>query len=293
MIEIFSVLQCVRKISNGLIRVTDDFKNYLIHPKIVPVVFFDGQKNVGDQLNAYLIRKMFGKKIYKAKTNKLPHVRFVGSVLGSASWQSYIYGGGSIDGKKPLHKIDKKKIYALRGKKTLKLVREHCQDDSFDVPLGDPGLILPLYYSINVKKEKKVGLVPHFVDKNNAIIQWFRGDSRVLIIDVGSEVEDFVDKLLSCDFVLSSSLHGLILSDAYAIPNKRLIFSSKVLGGDFKFEDYYSVTSSPEEKGLTIYNEEDLEKVIDSLQSICSVKKYVGDIRALHDTFKSIGSRHG
>ena len=64
---------------------------------------------------------------------------------------------------------------------------------------------------------------------------------EIKIIDIQSEgVEQFVIDILSCENILSSSLHGLILAEAYGIPTCRVVFSEKILGGDFKFYDYYS-----------------------------------------------------
>jgi pyruvyltransferase len=45
---------------------------------------------------------------------------------------------------------------------------------------------------------------------------------------------------LECKIVLSSSLHGLVLADSFQIPNKRIVLSNNIIGGDFKFKDYYS-----------------------------------------------------
>lgn len=58
------------------------------------------------------------------------------------------------------------------------------------------------------------------------------------IIDPRLPIEDFVNQLCSCEYIFSSSLHGLIIADAYNIPNKRAIFGNKLIGGDFKFNDY-------------------------------------------------------
>ena len=49
----------------------------------------------------------------------------------------------------------------------------------------------------------------------------------------------FMEQLNSCDYILSSSLHGLIFADSYNIPNLWVRFGSKVDGDGFKYRDYY------------------------------------------------------
>ncbi|MDD6490509.1 MAG: polysaccharide pyruvyl transferase family protein, partial [Clostridia bacterium] len=49
-----------------------------------------------------------------------------------------------------------------------------------------------------------------------------------------------IEEIASCEFIYSSSLHGLILADGFRIPNMRVYFSSAPRGGTFKFDDYYS-----------------------------------------------------
>ena len=50
--------------------------------------------------------------------------------------------------------------------------------------------------------------------------------------------EHVVIYIISCKYILSSSLHGLIISDAYNIPNIWLD-EYKLNEGDFKFKDYF------------------------------------------------------
>ena len=49
----------------------------------------------------------------------------------------------------------------------------------------------------------------------------------------------WVDELCACEYVISSSLHGLILAEAYHIPTLWATFSDNINGGTFKYMDYY------------------------------------------------------
>ena len=44
-----------------------------------------------------------------------------------------------------------------------------------------------------------------------------------------------------CEVVISSAMHGLITADSLGIPNARAIISNNITGGDYKFNDYYSI----------------------------------------------------
>lgn len=48
------------------------------------------------------------------------------------------------------------------------------------------------------------------------------------------------EQIGSCEYVLSSSLHGLIISDSFGIPNLHIKVTNNMRGDGFKFEDYYS-----------------------------------------------------
>lgn len=60
------------------------------------------------------------------------------------------------------------------------------------------------------------------------------------IIDTEQEPEEFLKKVQECEFILTSSLHGLIIADSFGIPNIRLKITDKIIGGDYKFNDYYT-----------------------------------------------------
>lgn len=49
----------------------------------------------------------------------------------------------------------------------------------------------------------------------------------------------FLKTLKKCKNVLSSALHGLITAVSLEMPNLRIIVSNEILGGYYKFIEYY------------------------------------------------------
>lgn len=84
--------------------------------------------------------------------------------------------------------------------------------------------------------------------------------SDTKIIDLGSkDVPGIIESLLSCRRIASSSLHGLILADAYGIPSAWLMAEadkggSRPKGGEFKYYDYFASIRKfrePQELGVS------------------------------------------
>ncbi len=202
-------------------------------------------ENFGDALNTILVEELSDKKVIHADflkntVRQKPYV-VIGSILQWVKKPSIIWGAGFIS-KNSTVSTRELEIIAVRGPLTVKSLEEqnfNCKD----VALGDPALLLPLIYNPSkIKKKYKVGLVPHYVDKDNPWIDnIFKNKADVVVIDImcGQDWKKFVDQLLSCDIIFSSSLHGLIVAEAYNIPTVWVSFSEKVLGGGFKFRDYY------------------------------------------------------
>lgn len=104
---------------------------------------------------------------------------------------------------------------------------------------------MPLIYKPIVKQiPGRIGIIPHYKDIDNPNVKRLLSEQEenTLLIRVQGyhDWKDVICKILSCDYVISSSLHGLILSDAYNIPNLWVSFSDLLAGGSFKFKDYYS-----------------------------------------------------
>jgi pyruvyltransferase len=264
----------------------------LLNPTSIPVVYFTGTPNVGDLLNEYLIPRISGRDIVKVKSSMQPHLRAVGSVVGSASRFSRIWGSGSINGDAPNRTLRKENIYALRGQYTLELIRKNVADSLDDLPLGDPAVLMPRFFLPDVEKTTDIGIVPHFSDE--AQVRGYLseiGEKDVKIISVQQDPESFITQLCACRKIYSSSLHGLILADSYKIPNNWVSFSDKLLGGEFKFMDYYSTTVSHNEGVSVVSDADGLNEHIKDSDSHCTVKSFTEDEDLLLQSFPKIYMR--
>lgn len=260
-----------------------DFENYSSYLKNESLLlkYYDLEQNWGDTVNPYIFKKITGVNMISSNSMfnflKKPEILGVGSIIVGDLSNYVIWGSGIISEKTTLL-TKPKEVLALRGFNTLKKIREVGGDcDVF----GDPVLLFPEIFSAeNSVKKYKYGIVPHFKDKSSIGIQKIHDlqNPEIKIIDIQSGIEDFVNDILSCENILSSSLHGLILAEAYGIPTCRLVFSKKLLGGDFKFYDYYSGV------GITTMETVFLHDDISDLKNIltkCSLKDLRFDSNAL------------
>lgn len=148
-----------------------------------------------------------------------------------------VWGSGLIEDCRPF-KL-KHNIHAVRGEFT----RERIVDCG-EVACGDPGLLLADIHKCDVSRAKrhKIGLVPHYSEREDQAVQAFlEQNPEAVFLDIYDDLETFVAKMLECEFILSSSLHGLVMADSYGLANQWLVISDKVEGNNFKFRDYYSV----------------------------------------------------
>jgi hypothetical protein len=103
----------------------------------------------------------------------------------------------------------------------------------------------------------------------------------IKIINVTAGIYEFIDQLKECEYIISSSLHGLIAADAYGIPNHRVKISKLLLGGDFKYLDHYSSVKREHYEPLQLTDETKMEE-------INSLKFEIGDVsiadKLLEDT---------
>lgn len=198
-------------------------------------------KNFGDDLNPWLFQKLTRKKVIYAddviNIGRKTVYSFIGSILESKN-QKYLHviGSGFISSEGQI-KYFPKNVSFVRGP----LTRERLISLGVKSPdvYCDPALLLPLVYKNKKNKKYQLGVIPHYVDKENSTLNYFKEQNEILIIDIQDDIEKVINDILSCEKIISSSLHGIIVSDAFNIPAKWVEFSDKVIGNGFKFHDYY------------------------------------------------------
>ena len=206
------------------------------------------KENYGDLLGKYLVEKISKKRVVWVKPSSFSLLNYfkpiyvtAGSILAHVNSNCVVWGSGIISKKHPVKKAN---FLAVRGPQT----RNYLIKFGYDVPeiYGDPGILLPKYYTPQVDVEYKFGIVPHYNDYN-LVEGIFKEDKNIIVIDLmTNDIEATTDQFLKCERIISSSLHGIIIAHAYKIPAVWQRFSDIPFGDNIKFQDYFeSVNLKP------------------------------------------------
>jgi len=233
--------------------------------------------NFGDGINPKIFSFFTRKDIIGVHCNtddqkgsNYPIILGIGSLLNAVDHCDIIYGTGTAQ--KYSHLKTPKKIICVRGPSTRRVLLEN----KIECPelYGDPALLLPFIFPPpqNISRMYKLGIIPHCIDKKNPILNRYQGHPDVLIIDIWSanNPEKFIQEISSCNNIISSSLHGIIIADAYNIPSGHIKFLGGV-DGSFKIRDYYE--SVNREYYQINLNSEDIEAIVEQIKPYkCTIK---------------------
>ena len=220
-------------------------KNIIVHA----CIYFDWGKimprNWGDDINYHLLKLLahkniipYDQSILSNRKHKTCYMCIGSTITFNHVDETIIWGAGVIDPTKEL-KHKPTKVLAVRGP----LSRKYLLENGVDCPevYGDPALLIPKIYSPKVTKRYKIGIIPHYDDFDNPVLDHLKLDKSILFIKLEgySKWTDVLDQIVNCDYIVSSSLHGLIISEAYGIPNLWVDISGALMGGHFKFHDFF------------------------------------------------------
>ncbi|HTL41897.1 MAG TPA: polysaccharide pyruvyl transferase family protein [Pseudolysinimonas sp.] len=160
----------------------------------------------------------------------------VGSILHFAKPGDTVWGTG-INPKADRPLATPLDVRAVRGPVT----QEALERQGIAVPAiyGDPALLWSRFWPAETYptgSRQPIGMVPNFHDAAS-----YGDDARVIL--PRGQVHDIVSRILRCDFIVASSLHGIVIAESYGIP-ARLVPSGTEPPG--KYDDYYRGTGRPD-----------------------------------------------
>ena len=235
--------------------------------------------NFGDLIGPYLFKKITGITPEIITINNLEirdaiehrHYLAVGSILKHATPYSQLWGIGIMnedDTKKISGKLREKNVFAVRGPRTQKaLIDAGLLPPGTPIANGDPGMLLPLVFKPASSKKYKIGITPHCTEYD-AVRKQYENSDAVNVIklgDVGTyeNIESVIEQIVTCDKIVSSSLHGIIIAHVYGVPAAWRCFTPITANGamgttHLKFFDYFEsiniTDASPQLQEDTVIN---------------------------------------
>lgn len=233
---------------------------------MIPLFYYDNP-NLGDSLSPWIVENLTGERIvykypysvgnvYRKLLTSVhllligkwrlafkqfsfsfhPIIIAVGSLLEHSTTKCIVWGTGMAQ---PSKTPQGGRFIMTRGQ----LSRKVLLDNGFKVEseiCGDPALLMPLLYHPQVSTVSgRIGIIPHVSEFDVAKEKLSENDVFFFIDFRTNNVENTISQLLTCEYVYSSSLHGLILCHAYGIPCSW--FQINVFkGGNFKFHDHFT-----------------------------------------------------
>ena len=226
----------------------------------ISLYWWKGVPNFGDAISATVVAHVSGRSVAHAGPGRAELIA-IGSLMhvvrknyaDGRSHRPILWGTGQLGhvNRDFLRHVD---IALLRGPLSASLLGfEH---DHF----GDPGLLVADALGARLERGDHVGIVPHHTLQNDPELHALVArEPRLRLIDVAGDAAEVCRQIGSCAHVVSSSLHGLIVADAYGVPSTWL---DPVGQNRFKYHDYAASVGRPLRLPFTL---EDIGKTLGSL----------------------------
>ena len=240
---------------------------------VMKAYWWTGVPNFGDALAPLLIGHFSGIETVWSPISQASLVS-IGSILEHLpmKWEGFILGSGRLKENSNLD-LSHAAILGLRGPLSARGVYG-------DFALGDPGILANELVGPQ-SKLYDLGILPHWRDTElvGRFTKLIRPPSTIKIINPRHDPIEVVKQIGSCRRIVTSSLHGMIVADAFGIPRRVEISPSlDNEGGDFKFRDYSASINTPLEPGKMVQPSirliEDIKfEVFDAFEALASISE--------------------
>ncbi|CAN5494617.1 polysaccharide pyruvyl transferase family protein [soil metagenome] len=207
--------------------------------KPIPFYWWRGEPNFGDAMSPWIAERILVSAVHwSADAGKLVGL---GSVLWATKPGDVVWGTG-------LHPFTNRWwpdwspagvwFLAVRGP----ITRDYVLARGGDCPAvyGDPGELLPYFYTPCTTARNGIGVIPHIHDTAGQRFAVERQDTA--LIDPRRPWPEVVERIAACEVVWSSSLHGIIVAEAFGIP----AVWTECGEGRLKYRDYYAASGRAE-----------------------------------------------
>lgn len=194
--------------------------------------------NFGDEMSPILVNKITKREIIRSpgNSNELSLIA-IGSYIQTAKDNDIIWGSGIRTIDQPCN-YKKLNVRAVRGP----ITKRYLERKNIYVPdvFGDPALLYTKFFDISkdIEYEGKIGFIPHYTTLEK-YINSYNLSSNIKIISPLDNLNTILSRIKACSYIISSSLHGLIMSDSFNVPNYWL-YDYILDEGILKFEDYFA-----------------------------------------------------
>ena len=199
-----------------------------------------GKENFGD----YLSREIVKNVVEREFEDLLPFIKFdtegvenrllaIGSILHHAKNHDTVWGSG-VNGKSLGRKIgvETLDVRMVRGPLSRKFLLN--QGISCPPQYGEPGLLVSEFFGDGNNEDKRhpYSLVLNLNDMT------FYGDDEHTVYP-NEDLHSVIERIKSSEMVVSTSLHGLVIAEAFGVPARHLLSFAEPT---FKYIDYYRGT---------------------------------------------------
>jgi pyruvyltransferase len=193
--------------------------------------------NFGDLLGPMLVARILEERGTDANAGADRRLLTVGSIMHFAEPGDVVWGTG-INGKRhglPKHDLSALSldVRAVRGPLTRRVLVE--SGITVSEVYGDPGLLWSRFWPREhyvTQARQAVGIVPNLHD-------WARYESDPRAINPRGPVHEVIGRIAQCDFIASTSLHGIVIAESFGIPARLVPPTTEPM---LKYHDYYTGT---------------------------------------------------
>jgi pyruvyltransferase len=198
-------------------------------------------QNFGDYLSLIIVGEIIRQRslgVKKSFLNSNKKILAIGSILHFARNGDVVWGSG-VNGKIPTHRhtFTDLDIRMVRGPLTKNFLEKKgikCGDT-----FGDPALLLPTLFP-KLKKHPLKGKITVIPNLNEIEEIRAKTPETMNFISPLKHWTKIISEILNSELIIASSLHGIIVAEAFNIPVRFI----KPIGGEtlFKYKDYFKGT---------------------------------------------------